>query len=259
MRRNALSTTNRWTLGWLAGQLLLLSLLAALILPAAALASPLFQVAQIASPGSGATVQGAVTITGTAVHPEFQRYELYFTIEPGENWVFIGDAHFEQVNNGPLGVWDTRSLPDGNYSLRLRVVRQDGNYDETYARNIVVANSTPPTPTPTEFVAPTLPPIVDSVVTPTPEATATPAVVQQPEIATPTPRPSPTVTPEAVVGPTDGEDGGETPSITDSIGGGALGDALATGVAYAATAFVAAGAFFGLKRLLTWLWYLIAP
>ena len=122
----------------------------------------------------------------SALHPQFQRYELYFTPEPGENWVFIGDAVTNPVNNGLLGAWETAGLPDGNYSLRLRVVRQDGNYDEGFARNITVANRTAPTPTPTDTPAefPTLPPAIEGVFTPTPiaEATLTPVTVEQPEI-----------------------------------------------------------------------------
>ena len=81
--------------------------------------------AVISSPQSLSSVRGTVSITGSALHPQFQRYELYFTPEPGENWVFIGDAVTNPVNNGLLGAWETAGLPDGNYSLRLRVVRQD--------------------------------------------------------------------------------------------------------------------------------------
>ncbi len=144
-------------------------------------------------------MRGSVQITGSALHPAFQRYELYFTVEPGENWVFIGEARTNPVSNGVLGTWETGGLPDGNYSLRLRVVRQDGNYDEGFARNIIVANTNPPTPTPAPTDTPafdanaTLPPPIDSVVTPTSAATPTPVLVEQPEIPTPTPRPSPSV------------------------------------------------------------------
>jgi hypothetical protein len=235
-------------------------------------ASPLPQeaAAVITSPQSGQSVRGSVQITGSALHPAFQRYELYFTVEPGENWVFIGEARTNPVSNGVLGTWETGGLPDGNYSLRLRVVRQDGNYDEGFARNIAVANTTPPTPTPTDTpafdVQATLPPPIESVVTPTVAATPTPAVVEQPDIPTPTPRPSPspTVTPdqsEQLVAADSGAAG-------DSSGGNPLTDVLETstlqssfvrGASLAAAIFLAVGAFFGVRRLLTWLWYLIAP
>lgn len=256
----------------------LLSLLAILILlvyagPAWATgpASPMLQdvAAVISSPQSGASVRGSVQISGSALHPAFQRYELYYTVEPGENWVFIGEARTAPVSNGVLGTWETGGLPDGNYSLRLRVVRQDGNYDEGFARNIAVANTTPPTPTPTDTPAfdaeATLPPPIEGVVTPTPAATPTPAVVEQPEIPTPTPRPSPTATPEpadqAVAADT-GSSGSAAEagsSLTGVFETSTLQSSFVRGASLAAAIFLAVGAFFGVRRLLTWLWYLIAP
>lgn len=224
--------------------------------------------AVISSPQSLSSVRGTVSITGSALHPQFQRYELYYTPEPGENWVFIGDAVTTPVNNGLLGAWETSGLPDGNYSLRLRVVRQDGNYDEGFARNIAVANRTPPTPTPTDTPAelPTLPPVIEGVFTPTPilEATLTPITVEQPEIPTPTPRPSPSATPETdqQADVTTGDS-----SSNDSSGGGlsdvfdaaSLRSAFTRGLVIAGSVFLAVGAFFGVRRLLMWFWYLIAP
>lgn len=237
-------------------------------------ASPLRQdaAAVITSPQSGEAVRGSVPIAGSAQHPSFQRYELYFTVEPGENWVFIGEAQTTPVSNGVLGTWQTGGLPDGNYSLRLRVVRQDGNYDEAFARNIIVANTNPPTPTPAVTDTPafdaeaTLPPPIDSVVTPTPAATATPALVEQPEIPTPTPRPSPspTVTPDqagqavAADSNTPGDNSGAS-SLTDAFETSALRSSFVRGAGLAAAIFLAVGVFFGIRRLLTWLWYLIAP
>ena len=265
-------------LGSLSSQLLSVVILIGLLAfagPAWAIgpASPLMQdsAAVITSPQSGEAVRGSVQIIGSALHPAFQRYELYFTVEPGENWVFIGEARTNPVSNGVLGTWETGGLPDGNYSLRLRVVRQDGNYDEGFARNIIVANTNPPTPTPAPTDTPafdaqaTLPPPIDSVVTPTPAATPTPALVEQPEIPTPTPRPSPTATPEqaseAVATDTgsSGSAGDVASSLTDAFETSSLQSSFVRGVSLAAAIFLAVGVFFGIRRLLTWLWYLIAP
>jgi hypothetical protein len=228
------------------------------------LPAPLLQEAVITSPEAFANVRGNVSIFGTATHPQFQRYELYYTIEPGDNWVFIGEAHFEQIANGLLGTWDTASLPDGTYSLRLRVVRQDGNYDEAYQRSIVVANAaTPPTPTPTDTAEPqelpTLPPVVEPTAV-SAEETPTPILVEQPEIPTPTPRPSPspTPTPESAAPSVDQIDD-DSGFFSDTLDTLSLRQAAATGLAYAGGAFLAVGVFFGIKKLLTWLWYLIAP
>lgn len=244
----------------------LLSLAMLASLPAAAAGADRFAfqaVAQITSPQPFANVRGNVSITGTAVHPEFQRYELYYTIEPGENWIFIGEAHTNQVQGGLLGSWDTASLPDGSYSLRLRVVRLDGNYDEAIQRNIVVANAAPP-PTPTPLPTPTLPGALPPPVSgeptaaPPPEATPTAITVLQPDIPTPTPRPSPTATPEQLASaeeaPSDNSD-----LLASTFEPSALRRAFVTGLTYAGAIFLAVGAFFGVKHLLTWLWYLIAP
>ena len=234
-----------------------------LVMPAAAAPPRQGAVAAIASPASGSTVSGAVQVNGSALHPDFDRYELYYTVEPGENWVFIGEPGRQQVNNSFLGTWNTGGLPDGNYSLRLRVVRRDGNYDEAYARNLVVANTSPPTPTPEPSPTPgeiaPLPQPVDAVVTPTPEATATPISVEQPEIPTPTPRPSPTATPdEDQVAVASEEDGGSS-SLTSALDTDSLRASFVRGITLAGAVFLAAGAFFGIRRLLTWIWYLIAP
>lgn len=224
--------------------------------------------AVISSPQSLSSVRGTVSITGSALHPQFQRYELYYTPEPGENWVFIGNAVTNPANNGLLGAWETSGLPDGNYSLRLRVVRQDGNYDEGFARNITVANQTPPTPTPTDTPAelPTLPPVIEGVFTPTPlvEATFTPVTVEQPEIPTPTPRPSPSATPEtdqqAVVATEDNSSNDSSGgSLSDVFDAASLRSAFTRGLVIAGSIFLAVGAFFGVRRLLMWFWYLIAP
>ncbi len=141
------------------------------LLPSPALAQP----PGITSPAPGSTIAGTVQIKGTAVHPRFQRYELYYSPEPVTNssWVFIGkEAHANPVVNGVLGVWNTRSVPDGRYSLRLRVVRIDGNYDEYFSRHLNVSNTHPTatytpavtaTPTRTPTPLPPTPTIIISV------------------------------------------------------------------------------------------------
>ncbi len=148
--------------------------------------------ALITYPANDDVVRGEVRISGVAVHPQFQRYELYYAPWPpppgDQGWIFIGEAHFNQQPNGLLGLWDTRPLPDGLYALKLRVVKIDGNYIESPIVRVQVAN-TQPTPTPTPTVTPT------PRATPTPAPTPTPPVVNLPDIPTPTPEPTATPTP----------------------------------------------------------------
>ncbi|MEM7031126.1 MAG: hypothetical protein AAF629_16305 [Chloroflexota bacterium] len=143
------------------------------------------ELAFITSPTDNEIVRGVISIRGSAAHPGFDRYQMAYAKEPvgGNNaWVLIGIERRVQVVNGELAIWDTRTVPDGSYSLRLRVVRNDGNYAETETRQIVVANSQP-TETPTPNATPT------PTVTPTPLPPTPTIVIEQPIVDTPTPRP----------------------------------------------------------------------
>ncbi len=227
--------------------------------------------AVIASPQPFSTLRGVISINGTAVHPEFQRYQLYFKSESApDDWHFMFEQT-NQVTNGLLGTWDTRSVSDGTYALRLRVVRQDGNYDETVANGLLVANSRPadtPTPTPTEATTSEPEATATSAVTPTP------VVVEQPQIATPTPRPAlvitntaPITSSAAVTGTTDtsGSDTGSSGDggvlgglvdlnqVSNSLSLGSLGDAFLSGARVAVTGFLLFGAYLVLRWLFRFL------
>lgn len=152
-------------------------------------------IAVISSPASNAVVSGTVEILGSADHPSFQFYVVDIGPEPniGDQWTTIGATHDTPVINGRLETWDTTLVPDGSYTIRLRVVRLDGNYSEVFARQVVVSNTqpvptdTPDSPTPDVTRAPTVTP-TDLPPTPT-------IVVEQPIVDTPTPRPVPTSPP----------------------------------------------------------------
>ena len=175
--------------------------------PAAARGARLQGVPQngITYPEEGEILSGVVIVEGTAVHPSFLRYELAFTT--GGDWIVFAEGD-RQVIDGTLAVWDTTVgqpdapvFPDGFYRLRLRVVRQDSNYDEYFVRNLQILNEATPTPSPT----PT------GVVTPTATVAATPIPTTEPALLpslTPFPTPSPAATPVNVILPGDGATGG---------------------------------------------------
>ncbi len=153
---------------------------------------------QISSPRDRATVRGLVPLEGSATHPQFQKYELHYGPEPNPNdqWTPVGGSPFSvPVVQGRLALWDTTIIPDGLYSLRLRLVRADGNYDEYFVRGIQLANSRP-TETPTPETSPTL-----AAPTETPSPTLT-IVIGVPILSSPTPRPSTTPLPTAPPLPT---------------------------------------------------------
>ena len=114
----------------------------------------------ITQPASGDTISGVVEVVGTAVHPDYLRYELAFfrPDAPGAEWVVFAEGA-QPVTNGVLAIWDTTVgqaigspvFPDGRYQLRLRVVKTDFNYDEYFVTDLTVQNDGPtPTPTPDE-------------------------------------------------------------------------------------------------------------
>ena len=115
------------------------------------------QTSGFTSPISGDEVTGVIVIQGTAVHPDFLRYELAFYQQdnPDAQWIVFAEGD-QPVSSNTLAVWDTTVgrefaapvFPDGRYQLRLRVVRTDYNYDEYYVTDVVVQNDGP-TPTPT--------------------------------------------------------------------------------------------------------------
>ena len=208
------------------------------------LAIPLGQVVQsqslgqITSPRDRAEVRGLVPIEGSATHPQFQKYEIHYGPEPnpGGQWTPIQGSPFSvPVVQGRLGLWDTTIIPDGVYSLRLRLVRLDGNYDEYMVRGIQVLNAQPTdTPTP--------------AATPTPEApTETPAptttvVIGVPTVASPTPKPTSTPLPTPL--PSD------TPEPAVDLPFQNVSDAACWGAGATVAVFVGIGLFFLLKGAL---------
>jgi len=207
--------------------------------------------AVITSPEPFTALRGRVPISGTATHPDFWKYEVHFAPEPsaGDQWSLIGSVHEAPVVDGVLEVWDTTTVPDGTYSLRLRVVRRDGNYEEYFVRQLLVANAQP-TETPTPEISPT------PTDTPTPLPPTPTVVIELPVIPTPTPRPTPTSTPGGVPPTSASKEGGlfNLGRLTSQIDLRSMGRAFVLGVEYALAAFVAVGAFFTIKRFLGWLW-----
>lgn len=97
--------------------------------------------ARITLPAGDQTIKGTASIQGTAKLETFSRYELSYALEPDlTNWIALGGA-VQPVEDGQLGVWNTRPLADGAYALRLQVFGTDGAVVETIIRNITLANA----------------------------------------------------------------------------------------------------------------------
>lgn len=231
-------------------------------------------------------MRDVVQIIGTATHPQFQRYELYYAPYPvpsDQSWIFIGDAHNNQQPLGLLGTWDSRSVPDGSYALRVRVVKADGNYLDSDPRRVTVANTRPaetPTPETPLTPLPELPPteapanetaVVEAPTAPAPGSVAVPTIAPTPteevtvEAAGGSARPGSSPTPRGtvVIASTSSEStsvGESATSIANQVfSSSKLMDTAKKAATYTLAAFVLVGLFFGVKGILVWLWYKIKP
>lgn len=243
----------RWRDGRKAGWSLWLVwlLLAANLIPAAA------QPANgISTPAAGDTLSGVVVVAGTAVHPDYLRYELAFRRSdlPAGEWIVFAEGT-QQVVDGTLAVWDTTVgrdtgspvFPDGSYDLRLRVVRSDYNYDEYFTSGLFVSNSGPtPTPSPD---ATTAAEATSAASTAVPDGTR--AFTELTPLPSLTPFPTPTALPAPERTPATPLENGDA-SAGDSSGGilGQLGAIDSSRFARAFTlGAVATGLVFGLLAL----------
>ena len=224
---------------------LVLAVAVLLVLAAPVLAQPVQQqvAVQITSPEMGAEVRGLVPIIGSAAVEPFQFYKIEYGIGSSPNqWALIGSLRETPVINGQLEVWDTNTVPDGVYTLRLQAVKTDGNFEEFIVRGVVVANTRPTS-------------------TPTPEVTETPLPEEGPQspqtAATATPG-LPTATPTTrVIAPQD-PIGGATPTPTLSVPNESVlpidpegwDQAFLLGAASMGAVFVLLGLLFAIRSLL---------
>lgn len=120
------------------------------LLPQARIAEP--------NPGSVQTVQGNLSILGLMSAENFNRYQIEFAPVNSENFQIIqqpADQQLvqlpstqQQINpNSVLGIWDTTTVPNGDYTIRLAAFSNDGGF--LYRTSQVVVNNPAPTATPT--------------------------------------------------------------------------------------------------------------
>jgi hypothetical protein len=175
----------KWKIGLVcAVSLLLLAIPASLILGATPENG-------ITSPTAGASVRGVVSIEGTATDAQFWKYELHYNPVPGNEalWTAITGSPFTTaVVEDELGVWDTATVADGTYGLRLRVVRTDGNFEDSVVAGIQVVNTQPevvPTEVPVTEPEPVTEPAAEPTAEPEAEPETAPAPVVQAEVQVP--------------------------------------------------------------------------
>jgi hypothetical protein len=141
----------------------------------------------ITSPKTGDILRGSVPIIGTTDVPNFVSAQLDFAYPSNQagNW-FILQTFSQPTQDSALFTWDTNSITDGEYILRLQVFLTDGTTQEAQV-SVRIQNDTP-IPTATPVPTATLEEFV-SVQIPTPfllAASPTPTNIPRP---TPTPLP----------------------------------------------------------------------
>jgi len=89
----------------------------------------------IASPTPGQLITRTVSITGTALFSPndiaFYKVEFARSTAP-TRWITMGETHTTPVQDGQLEVWHADGLEPGSYTLRLVLVKPDGNWLPPY-------------------------------------------------------------------------------------------------------------------------------
>ena len=141
-----------------------------------------YQLVRISSPQTGDVLQGQISIIGTSQIDGFASAEVEFSYaETNRVWYLLKSSQ-EAVADDELAVWDTTTITDGNYTLRLTVHMQDGRtltyeVEELRVRNYtsietptVASGSFQYTPAPATATAIPLTPTSRPTVAPNPAA-----------------------------------------------------------------------------------------
>ncbi|MEZ4590335.1 MAG: hypothetical protein R3D55_04235 [Chloroflexota bacterium] len=226
----------------------------------------------ITQPANGDTLSGVVEVVGTAVHPNYLRFELAFLRQdlPGAEWIVFAEGS-QPVSNGVLAVWNTTVgrdigspiFPDGRYQLRLRVVKTDFNYDEYFVTDLTIQNEGPtPTPTPDETAVALTATAAAIPAQPTGSTSSGESSFQQPTpLPSLTPFPTPTPPPTVVGGTpavppigSDGADGGLIGQL-EAVQTDRVGSAFWWGMRVTAVLFLAAALYLLLRWAIRRLWH----
>ena len=141
----------------------------------------------ITSPASGDILRGEVTVTGSTDIPDFALAQLEFKYasDLSDTWFPLQTFSQPQADS-PLFQWDTVSITDGAYILRLRVTLLDATFQEV-TLPVFIQNDAP-TPAPTPIPTSASQPGIESGV-------PTPFLLAASPTPTDTPRPTPTALP----------------------------------------------------------------
>lgn len=130
----------------------------------------------VISPRPGEALQGSIEISGVTEIAGFARAEVEFryTNDPRDTWFLISETD-QTVNPGKIAAWDTTTVTDGNYDLRVSIILKTGESSSVLVPGIRIRNYSP----------------VESPTPPKTGAVPKSEVTEIPVLPTRTPRPSP--------------------------------------------------------------------
>jgi hypothetical protein len=105
---------------------------------------PTADAVQIISPKDGQALQGSIPIVVNTTTTNFQSVELTFAYMSNPSgtrfWIYQG---IQPVTGTMLVLWDTSTLTDGNYQLRMEVTFSDGSQQSMIVKDLRIRNYTP--------------------------------------------------------------------------------------------------------------------
>jgi hypothetical protein len=131
---------------------------------------------QVISPRPGEALQGNIEISGVTEISDFVRSEVEFrfTNDPKNTWFLISESD-KSVNPGKIAGWDTTTITDGNYDLRVSVILKSGESKSILIPGIRIRNYSP----------------IESPTQQAPGSSINPSETDVTPLPTRTPRPSP--------------------------------------------------------------------
>ena len=136
-----------------------------LVHSAPVLARPAQALGRISAPASGDALQGMVAIVGSTDVEGLRQWELSFSYaQDTTNTWFLIERDDTVIRDQTLAEWDTRSITDGAYNLRLTIYLESGERSDLIVENLRIRNYTPietstPHPSPTVLVTATNTPV----------------------------------------------------------------------------------------------------
>ena len=142
----------------------------------------------ISSPGGGESLQGVVNVAGAVRSARLVSYEVAFAYQsnPTQTWFLIGQGS-SPVEQEALARWDTTTISDGVYRLRVQMFLSDGQVMESFVEGLRVRNYSlveTSTPAPTGQIA-TIEALPAARATVTPSSTPLPEFVASERTAAP--------------------------------------------------------------------------